>query len=117
MITFRALFPVAVLIAGCSAVYQPTEAEKVYAALAAGNNAIAARWLTVAVAQKPDDPYLMLDLAAAYQNLGKFDEARDLYHKVIDTAKDVAADATKNPKLGGKALGDIAAANLALLPK
>src|SRR5579859_8001371 len=113
---YHALFPVA-LLAACSVFDQPSETEKGYAALAAGDNPAALHWLSIAAKQRPDDPYLMLDLAAANQKLGKFDEARRLYQKVIETAKDVVPDSSVNPALHGRTLGEIAAANLALLPK
>lgn len=128
MIGFARLLPLLALLAACSgtadklgdtaehAFDMPTPAEKGYAALAAGNNPIAVRWFLVALKDKPDDPYLMLDLAAAYQNLAKFDDARQYYQKVIDKAKDVTPDNVTDPNLKGKNLADIAAANLAKLP-
>ena len=131
MIGFARLLPLLALLVACDssskvadrvgdtaehAFDMPTPAEKGYAALAAGNNPIAIRWFLVALKDKPDDPYLMLDLAAAYQNLAKYDDARQYYQKVIDKAKDVTPDTVTDPKLKGKNLADIAAANMAKLP-
>lgn len=131
MTGFARLLPLLALLAACDtsskvadrvgdtaehAFDMPTPAEKGYAALAAGNNPIAIRWFLVALKDKPDDPYLMLDLAAAYQNLAKYDDARQYYQKVIDKAKDVTPDNVTDPNLKGKNLADIAAANMAKLP-
>jgi tetratricopeptide (TPR) repeat protein len=91
----------------------PSETEKGYAALAAGDYPGAVRWLTVAAALKPENPYLMLDLAAAYQKLGRFDDARRRYQILVDTARAVTPDKVTDPSLQGKALARIAAADLA----
>ena len=111
------LLPLLALLTSCGDLDTRSDTEKGYAALAEGDNPRAVRWLSAASKAKPDDPYLMLDLAAAYQNLGKFDDARKLYQKVIDTAKDVTPAKVDDPKLQGKTLAEIAAADLALLPK
>jgi len=100
-----------------SALDMPNETEKGYAALAAGDNPTAVKWLTLAAKDKPDDPYLMLDLAAAYQRLGRFDDARKLYQQGIDNAKNVTPAKVDDPKLQGRTLAEIAAADMALLPK
>lgn len=122
MIKFTGLLPLLALLPACSTVTDfsptsafdmPSEAEKGYAALAAGDKPGAVKWLTIALVAKSDDPYLRVDLAAAYQGLGRFDDARHFYQIVVDTAKDVTTDKVTDPKLQGKSLGQIAAADLA----
>jgi Flp pilus assembly protein TadD len=92
----------------------PSATEKGYAALAAGNYPIAVRWLSLVATDKPNDPYLMLDLAAAYQKLGKFDDAQRRYQILVDTAGDITPGKVTDPTLSGKSLAEIAAADLAL---
>ncbi len=92
----------------------PSPTEKGYTALAAGDNPTAVKWLTIAAQDKPDDPYLTLDLAAAYQRLGRFDDARKLYQGVIDTAAGIVPEKIADPKLQGRDLAQIAAADLAI---
>jgi Flp pilus assembly protein TadD len=122
LIKFIGLLPLLALLPACttvtdfsptSAFDMPSEAEKGYAALAAGDNPGAVKWLTIALVAKPDDPYLRVDLAAAYQGLSRFDDARHFYQIVIDTAKDATADKVNDPKLQGKSLAQVAAADLA----
>jgi tetratricopeptide (TPR) repeat protein len=92
----------------------PSPTEKGYAALAAGDNPTAVKWLTIAARDKPDDPYLTLDLAAAYQRLGRFDDARKLYQGVVDTAAGIVPEKAANAELKGRDLSQIAAADLAI---
>ncbi|HVJ54994.1 MAG TPA: tetratricopeptide repeat protein [Aliidongia sp.] len=98
------------LLSACSWIDQRTEAEKGFDMLRDGDTAHAITHLQAANAAKPDDPYIQLDLAAAYERLGQFDKARPIYEKVLQSGKD-ARDAD------GKSLADLAAANLAKLPK
>jgi tetratricopeptide (TPR) repeat protein len=123
MIKRFAPLPLAALLAACATVTDfspehaldmPSPTEKGYAALAAGDNPTAVRWLTVATVGKPGDPYLMLDIAAAYQRLGKFEEAKMLYQTVVDTAAGTKPDKVDDPKLQGKDLAEVAAADLAI---
>jgi tetratricopeptide (TPR) repeat protein len=113
----------AMALGACSAVQDfspehaldmPSPAEKGYAALAAGDNPTAVKWLTVASQAKPDDPYLTVDLAAAYQRLGRFDDARKLYQGVVDTAAGIVPEKVADPRLEGRDLAQIAAADLAI---
>jgi tetratricopeptide (TPR) repeat protein len=94
----------------------PSEADKGYQALASGNNPAAIKWFSLALKDDPNNAYLKLDLAAAETRLGRFDEARALYQQVIDTAKDVVPEKVADPKLQGKSLAEIAAADVAKLP-
>jgi Flp pilus assembly protein TadD len=125
MARYSRLLPLLALLASCSAAApvltdplsafdMPSATEKGYAALAAGNYPIAVRWLSLVATEKPDDPYLMLDLAAAYQKLGKFDDAQRRYQILVDTAADVIPAKVTDPALHGKSLAEIAAADLAL---
>ncbi|MEA2754056.1 MAG: hypothetical protein QOJ54_345 [Aliidongia sp.] len=125
MTRYSGLLPLLALLASCSAAApvltdplsafdMPSATEKGYAALAARNYPIAVRWLSLVATEKPDDPYLMLDLAAAYQKLGKFDDAQRRYQILVDTAADVIPAKVTDPALRGKSLAEIAAADLAL---
>jgi Flp pilus assembly protein TadD len=92
----------------------PSPTEKGYAALAKGDNPTAVKWLIVALQEKPDDPSLSLDLAAAYQRLGRYDDARKLYQTVLDTAAGVMPASVDDPKLKDRDLAQVAASDLAL---
>jgi|GEM_PF-5395565 Flp pilus assembly protein TadD len=116
------LLPLLALVAACTTIRDfepgaafdmPSVTEKGYAALAAGNYPTAVRWLLLATKDKPDDPYLMLDLAAAYQKLGKFAEAERRFQTVVDTAREVTPAKVGDSKLQGKTLAQIAATDLA----
>jgi Tfp pilus assembly protein PilF len=92
-----------------------SEAQIGFDFLQAGDAAHAVSHLQAALALKPDDPYVQLDLAAADDRLGKFSDAKPLYEKVLVSGKDVrpvGAGADDH-----RTLADIAAADLAKLPK
>jgi Tetratricopeptide repeat len=111
------LIGLAALLSGCSAFDMPSETEKGYAALARGDYPTAVHWLSLASAAKPDDPYLMLDLAAADQKLARFDDARKLYLTVIRIGQDTVPNHVSDESLRGKTLADIATADLLQLPQ
>ncbi len=72
--------------------------------------------LTEAVQKYPDNPYAVLDLGTVYQRTGRFDQAREMFEKVI------AMDAKDNPSRRSKFvdpnknLTQIAQDNLKTLP-
>jgi Tfp pilus assembly protein PilF len=103
------------LLAGCSMFDERNEAQIGYDFLKAGDAAHAALHLQTAKAAAPDDPYIQLDLAAAYDRLGRFADAKPLYEKVLTTGKDLhPIDAAPDDH---RTLADIAQANLDKLPK
>ena len=65
-------------------------------------------------AKDPHDPFVELNLAAAYQNLGRMDLAEPLYVSVLDDGKGVRPEETTNPSDSGKTLAEIACTNLHL---
>ena len=64
------------------------------------------------VAQSPGDPYLQLDLATAYQGMGRMDLAEPLYRKVLVDGRNVVPMVTTNAGDEGKTLATIACENL-----
>jgi hypothetical protein len=83
--------------------------------LQAGDAAHAVPHFQAALVLKPDDPYIQLDLAAAFDRLARFSDAKPLYEKVLKTGKDVRpVGAAPDDQ---RTLADIAAADLAKQPK
>jgi tetratricopeptide (TPR) repeat protein len=85
-----------------------------YRALDAGDNAKARDIFWELYSKNPDDPFLELNLAAAFQGLGRMDLAEPFYRKAIEDGKDVVPEITSNKTDRGKSLGMIACTNLRL---
>jgi Flp pilus assembly protein TadD len=85
-------------------------------AIEAHDFAAAERYLAEAARQEPDDPYIMLNLGVAYQNLGKFDEARAAYRHAAETGTKLTPVRVTDPHYAGRTVADLARDNLASLP-
>ena len=72
--------------------------------------------LNEALQQNPDNAYAILNLGTVYQRTGRFDQARELFEKVI--AMDAQQNPTKRSKFveDWKNLKQIAEDNLKTLP-
>ena len=104
-----------IIAAGCASSDQRL-ANKGFSAIEDGRYADAERMLTDAVQQNPDNPYALLNLGTVYQRTGRFEQAREMFDKVI------ALDALQNPAKRSKFvdpsknLRQIAEDNLRTLP-
>ena len=103
------------ITAGCASSDQNL-ANKGFTAIENGHYADAERMLTEAVQQNPENPYALLNLGTVYQRTGRFDQARDLFEKVI--AMNAQQNPTKRSKFveDWKNLKQIAEDNLKTLP-
>jgi len=118
---FRVAAIVAVLIvpiflAGCVSSDMKL-ANKGFADIEKGQLAAAETSLTEAVQANPNNAYALLNLGTVYQRTGRFDEAREMFEKVV------ALNPTEKPAKRSKfvdesrTLKDIAEDNLKTLPK
>lgn len=86
--------------------------EQAFLALNAGDYAKARDLLVPLQAANPHDPYLELNLAVAYENLGHRDLAEPLYRSVLVDGRGVMPGDTTNPGDANKSLAGIACTNL-----
>ncbi len=100
------------LLAGCSMFDERSEAQIGYDFFKDGDAAHAMLHLEAADRETPGDPRIQYNLAASYNRLGRFAEAKSTYQKVLTSGKDVPAGDGS-----GKTLADLATADLARLPK
>jgi hypothetical protein len=100
------------MVAGCASTATVDPASEGYRALGAGDYAKARNVFAPLEAQNPHDPYLELDLAVSYQNLGRMNLAEPLYRSVLSDGKGVMPVATTSAADSGKSLADIACTNL-----
>lgn len=117
---FRLAAIVAVLIvpfsvAGCLSSDMKL-ANKGFADIEGGRLVEAEKTLGEALQQNPNNPYALLDMGAVYQRTGRFDQAREMFEKVI--ALNPSEKPSKHSKFvgGSKTLKEIAADNLTTLP-
>ena len=70
------------------------DTQRVYEARAIrdGNFDIAERNLLVLLAEQPDDPYALLNLAFVYQQSGRVEQALILYNRVLELRKNPLAE-------------------------
>lgn len=85
-------------------------------AVEAHDFAAAEQHLSEAAALDPADPYVQLDLGVAYQNLGRFDDARRAYALAAATGATVKPARVTDPNYAGRSVADLARDNLASLP-
>jgi Flp pilus assembly protein TadD len=120
----RTAFLTAALLAmtGCGdAAPDPAETAKLayrhgIEAIEAHDFAAAERYLAEAARQEPDDPYIMLNLGVADQNLGKLEEARAAYRHAAETGAKLTPVRVTDPRYAGRSIADLARDNLASLP-
>ena len=110
-----AVFVVPVSLAGCMSGDMKL-ANQGFAHMEAGRLVEAEKTLGEALQQNPNNPYALLDMGAVYQRTGRFDQAREMFEKVI--ALNPSEKPSKHSKSVGesKTLKEIAADNLKTLP-
>ena len=96
--------------AGCTMGVNP--ASPGYQALTSHNFAAARADFAEAYTKNPHDPFVELDLAAAYQNLGRMDLAEPFYRGVIADGKGIMPETTMLASDSGLTLDQIACKNL-----
>jgi hypothetical protein len=107
-----ALMVIAVATAGCSESVGVDPNSQAYKALDAHDYAAARSAFASDYAKNPHDPFVELNLGAAYQNLGRMDLAEPFYRGVMADGKGIKPEATTNPSDAGKTLDQIACTNL-----
>ena len=120
---FGGLVLAAVSLAACTSEKATNDAaaqlayRRSYEAINAGDWLKAQQYLIQAHQAFPDDPYVILNLGVVAQRLGRFEEARGYYNRVIAVAPDVVPEQVTDPTVAGKSLADIARDDLATLPE
>ena len=109
LVPFLALSGIAAGCAGSAGVDPSGDA---YKALAAHDYAKAREEFAAAYEKEPHNPFVELDLGAAYQNLGRGDLADPFYRGVMVDGKGVVPETTTNPSDAGKTLDAIACEDL-----
>jgi len=83
-----------------------------YKALGTGDYTKAREEFEPAQAKAPHDPYLELDLAVAYQQLGRMDLAEALYREAMVDGKNIVPPYTTFDRDKGKSIADIGCENI-----
>jgi len=110
-----AVLIVLIFLAGCVS-RDMKLANKSFSAIENGQLADAEKVLTEALQVNPNNPYALLNLGTVYQRTGRFDEAREMFEKVV------ALNPTQKPAKRSKFVDDsknlkeIAEDNLKTLP-
>jgi Flp pilus assembly protein TadD len=102
----------ALIAAGCGGGGGLDPSNEGFKALNAGDYARARDVFAAMHAKDPRDPFVELNLAVSYQNLGQMDLAEPLYRGVLVDGKGVVPSATTNSADAQKSLADIACTNL-----
>jgi len=76
----------------------------------------AAQYLSDAAEIDPTDPYVLLNLGVAYQNLGQLDKARQAYEQAAEKGKGVRPARVTDPHYAGRTVEELARDDLASLP-
>ena len=113
--SFVAALAVSLLLSACASTDQRL-ADKGFEAIENGQLVDAERVLTEALDSNPDNPYALLNLGAVYQRTGRFDQAREMFERVIALdPQEVPARRSKFVQ-ASKTLREIAEDNLKTLP-
>ena len=113
--SFVAALAVSLLLSACASGAQ-TLANKGFEAIENGQLVDAERVLTEALDSNPDNPYALLNLGAVYQRTGRFDQAQEMFERVIALdPQEVPARRSKFVQ-ASKTLREIAEDNLKTLP-
>ena len=87
-----------------------------YEAIERGRLVEAEQHLQTALVFDPDDPYTLLNMGYVFQQTGRYDEAREVYHKLIALHSDEKPDRVLVESLKGYSFAELAQHNLAILP-
>ena len=113
--SFVAALAVSLLLSACASTDQRL-ADKGFEAIENGQLVDAERVLTEALDSNPDNPYALLNLGAVYQRTGRFDQAREMFERVVALdPQEVPARRSKFVQ-ASKTLREIAEDNLKTLP-
>lgn len=113
--SFAAALAVSLLVSACASGDQKL-ANKGFEAIENGQLVDAEKILTEALDSNPDNPYALLNLGAVYQRTGRFDQAREMFERVIALdPQEVPARKSKFLQ-ESKTLREIAENNLKTLP-
>jgi Flp pilus assembly protein TadD len=113
--SFVAALAVSLLLSACASTDQRL-ADKGFEAIENGQLVDAERVLTEALDSNPDNPYALLNLGAVYQRTGRFDQAQEMFERVIALdPQEVPARRSKFVQ-ASKTLREIAEDNLKTLP-
>lgn len=104
----------ALLAAGCGGGGGVDSSSEGFKALNSGDYSRARDVFAAMHAKDPHDPFVELNLAVSYQNLGQMNLAEPLYRSVLVDGKGVAPSTTTNSGDANKSLADIACTNLRL---
>jgi hypothetical protein len=115
-IRLAVLGALALSAAGCTTVGVDPSSDA-FQALSSGNYDKSREDFAAMYAQHPHDPFVELDLAASYQNLGRWDLAEPFYRSVMVDGKGIMPATTTNPSDAGKTLDQIACNNVRLSSK
>lgn len=111
------------IISGCASSteqnlpYDMTIANKGYKAMIKQEYEEAEAFFELALSINPENPYAILNLGVIYHNTGRFEQAKEMYQKVIDLKPKNMATHTTDKNYKGKTLSEIAEQNLRSLKK
>jgi Flp pilus assembly protein TadD len=98
-------------VAACAPANLPPT-DKGYQLLDSGRYSEARDVFAAELKDDPHNPYVELNLAAAYQDLGRVDLAESLYRRAIVDGRDIVPAVASNPNEAGMTLSDMACTNL-----
>ena len=87
-----------------------------YEAIERGTLVEAELHLETALMLEPDNPFALLNMGYVFQQTGRYDEAREMYQKVIARHSDEKPDRVLVESLKGYSFAALAQRNLAMLP-
>lgn len=92
--------------------YDMTLTNEGYQAMVEQNYEKAEAFFDLALSVNPVNPYALLNLGVVYHNTGRFEQAKEMYRKVIELKSTIKANHTTNKKFQGNTLSEIAEKNL-----
>lgn len=97
--------------------YDMTLANEGYEELIRQNFDQAEAFFDLALSINPQNPYALLNLGVVYHNTGRYEQAKQMYQKVIELDKETKAKQTTDKNYKGKTLAEIAETNLRAIDK
>ena len=87
-----------------------------YEAIDRGKLVEAEQHLEAALEINPDNPYILLNMGYVLHHTGRYDEAREMYQKLVVLSVDEKPDKVLVESLEGYSFAELAQHNLAMLP-